>query len=107
MLTQLKQVNWETLGGILQLPSSQRRKIEAEYTGEAERKKGGVRWWIWNCPYASWRWLITRLDIKGEHAVADQIRGYAEKLTGMSGFHPATKFWGGSVTSEWAYMYHV
>ena len=84
-------MNWETLSGdvlggsILLLPSSQRRKIEAEYTGETERKKEGVRWWIWNCPYASWRWLITRLDWKEEHAVADQIRGYAEKLTGMLG----------------------
>ena len=40
---------------------------------------------MWNNPYASWRWLITRLDWKGEHAVADQICGYAEKLTGMLG----------------------
>ena len=78
-------MKWEKMDGVLVLPLSQRLKIEAKYTGEAERKKEGVRWWIWNCPYASWRWLITRLDWKKEHAVADQIRGYAEKLTGMLG----------------------
>ena len=83
-------MNWKTLGGdvfggILQLPGFQQHKIEAEYTGEAERKKEGVRWWIWNSPYASWRWLITGFDMEGEHAVADQISGYAEKLTGTLG----------------------
>ena len=79
-------MNWETLGDyVLLLPVSQRHKIKAKYTGEAERKKEGIMFWIWHCPYASWRWLITRLDWKGEHAVADQIRGYAEKLTGMLG----------------------
>ena len=86
-------MKWETLGGtsvftssgVLGLPRSQRHKIEAKYTGEAERKKEGVQYWMWNCPYASWRMLITHLDWKGKHAVADQIRGYAEKLTGMLG----------------------
>ena len=79
-------MKWETLGGdtgVLILPDSQRHIIEAKYTGEAERKKEGIMFWIWHCPYASWRWLITLLDWEGEHAVADQIRGYAEKLTGM------------------------
>ena len=82
-------MNWETLGvgigNVLGLPSSQCRKIEAKHTGEAGRKKEGVQHWMWHCPYASWRWLITHLDWKEEHAVADQIRGYAEKLTGMLG----------------------
>ena len=81
-------MSWEKLsggGGVLLLYGSRRRRIEAKYTEEAERKKEGVKHWMWNSPYASWRWLITRLDWKGEHAVADQIRGYAEKLTGMLG----------------------
>ena len=81
-------MKWKTLsgyGGVLLLPPSQRLKIDAKYTGEAERKKEGIMFWIWHCPYASWRWLITRLDREGEHAVAEQIRGYAEKLTGMLG----------------------
>ena len=82
-------MKWETLagdyGGVLQLPTSQRHKIEVKYTGEAERKKEGIMFWIWHCPYASWRWLITRLDWTRERAVADQICGYAEKLTGMLG----------------------
>ena len=85
---ELKEVKWEMLGGsagILQLTSSQWRKIEEKYAGETERKREGVKYWLWHNPYASWRWLITRLDLKKEHAVADQIRGYAEKLTSMLG----------------------
>ena len=85
-LKELKQVKWEILRqDVLQLPNSQRRKIEKKYAGETERKREGVKYWLWNCPYASWRMLITQLDWKKEHAVADQIRGYAEKLTGMLG----------------------
>ena len=88
ILKQLKEVEWETLGddgygGVLRLPGSQRRKIEAKYAGETERKREGVKYWLWNCAYASWRWLITNLDWEEEHSVADKIRGYAEKLTGM------------------------
>ena len=90
ILKELKEVTWETLGGdwgggVLQLLDSQQLKIEDKYAGETERKREGVMYWLWHNPYASWRWLITRLDLKMKHAVADQIRGYAEKLTGMLG----------------------
>ena len=85
ILKEFKQVKWETLRPVLQLPGSQRFKIEEKYAGETERKREGVKYWLWNCPYASWRMLITRLYEWREHAVADQIRGYAEKLTGMLG----------------------
>ena len=86
ILKELKQVKWETLRrGVLLLPYSQQLKIEEKYAGETERKREGVKHWLWNCPYASWRMLITRLDMYEQHAVADQIRGYAEKLTGMLG----------------------
>ena len=77
ILKELKQVEWRTLCGVLELPLSQ-----GKYAGETERKREGVKFWLWNCPYASWRMLITQLDGWEEHAVADQIRGYAEKLTG-------------------------
>ena len=83
ILKELKQVKWDKLQHVLQLPFSQRRKIEEKYAGETERKREGVKYWLWNCPYASWRMLITQLDWQREHAVADQIRGYAEKLTGQ------------------------
>ena len=88
ILKELKEVKWETLGvwsGVLKLPCSQQCKIEEKYAGETERKREGVKYWMWNNPYASWQLLITRLDWKNEHVVADQIRGYAEKLTGTLG----------------------
>ena len=90
ILRELKRVNWETLcsfayvGGVLQLPASQRHKIEEKYDGETERKKEGIKYWLWNHPFASWRRLITRLDWMEEHTVANQMHGYAEKVTGMS-----------------------
>ena len=86
ILKEFKQLKWETLWeDVLQLPDSQPLKINRKYAGETERKREGVKYWLWNCPYASWRMLITQLDWEEEHAVADQIRGYAEKLTGMLG----------------------
>ena len=85
ILKELKQVEWKTLQPVLGLHPFQQRKIEAKYAGETERKREGVKHWLWNCAYASWRLLIARLDWHREHAVADQICGYAEKLTGMLG----------------------
>ena len=89
VLKKLKEVTWETLGArvslggsILQLPFSQQLKIE-KYAGETEHKREGIKYWLWHNSYASWRWLITQLDWAEEHAAADQIHGYAEKLTGM------------------------
>ena len=93
VLKALKEVEWTKFygntvvrgDGVLQLPPSQWRKIGGKYAGETERKREGVKNWLWNHPYASWRLIIIRLDWMKEHAVADQIRGYAEKLTGMLG----------------------
>ena len=98
VLRELKDVSWQTLsnmkqlsdgattalGGVLQLPKSQWRKIEAEYSTEDERKTTAVRYWLASDPYASWRRLIRQLHFFEEHAVAKQILCYAEKLTGMT-----------------------
>ena len=63
ILKELKQVKWETLRlGILQPSLSQQLKIEEKYAVETERKREGVKYWLWNCPYASWRMLIIQLD---------------------------------------------
>ena len=91
ILKEIKSVSWKTLsgsgtftaGGVLELHSSQRRKIEKEYTTDYARIKAGINYWIWNHPYASWRNLITKLDEEKEHAVANKLRLLAEKLTGM------------------------
>ena len=100
VLRELKDVSWETLSdenfvshggiriqyscGVLQLPESQRHKIEAEYSTEDERRTAAVRYWLASDPYASWRRLIRQLHRFEEHAVAKQIYHYAEKLTGMT-----------------------
>ena len=97
VLRELRDVSWETLSkgkalsgglhispGILPLPKSQRHKIEAEYVTEDQRRKVAVQWWLISDSYASWRRLITKLGVYEEHAVANQICRYAEKLTGMA-----------------------
>lgn len=68
---------------VLDVPSSQRNKIEREYATDDERRIVAVKFWKHNNPYTSWRGLIRGLDWLDEHALADQIRHYAEKVTGM------------------------
>ena len=86
VLSELKEVNWETVGGldgILELLWSERERIEWMYVSEEERKSAGVLWWVDHHPLASWRLLITQLDKQEEHSLANRIHQYAEKVTGM------------------------
>ena len=89
VLKELKGVSWKTLSsgaysdGVLELRFSPRSKIERKYTREEDRKKAGITYWTRNHPYSSWRHLITQLDLEKEHAVADKLCQFAEKLTGM------------------------
>ena len=71
------------LDGFLDLPVSEGRRIERLYVLEEECKSAGVLWWVDHHPLASWRLLITQLDRKGKHSLANQIHQYAEKVTGM------------------------
>ena len=100
VLKELKDVSWETLSrgkvlsdgeyqppGVLGLPDSQRRKIEAEYTTEDQWRNAAVHFWLISHPYASWRRLITKMGWYEEYAVAKRIHCYAEKLTGMTSSH--------------------
>ena len=88
---ELKDITWDTLcgitefvsSGVLLLPPSQRRMIENEYATENQRRNAAVHFWLFSDPYASWRRLIRQLGGSQEHALADCIRVYAEKLTGM------------------------
>ena len=98
VLRELKNVSWKTLSnmkilsngitkvyfGVLCLSDSQRHKIESEYSTEDQRKKAAVQFWLTSDAFASWRRLITQLDLFEEHVVAKQIHCYAEKLTGMT-----------------------
>ena len=84
VVKELSEVDWETLYYlILQFPRSQRERIKRMYASEEERKKAGVMYWVDHHPYASWRWLITRLDRERKHSISNRIHQYAEKVTGM------------------------
>ena len=92
VLNEIKELNWKTLcdtssilmfSSVLELPGSEGESIERMYLSEEERKSAGVLWWVDHHPLASWRLLITQLDRKGKHSLANQIHQYAEKVTGM------------------------
>ena len=86
VLNELKELDWWTLKGIfgvLKLPESEGQRIERMFLSEEERKSAGVLWWLDHHPLASWRLLITRLDKKRKHSLANRIHQYAEKVTGM------------------------
>ena len=91
VLNELKKVDWKTLcgdgtyiiGGVLELPPSQRRRIEKDFTTDDERRTAAVSFFLTYHPYASWRLLIDRLDWHGEHSLSERLHPYAEKLTGM------------------------
>ena len=100
VLNELKELDWKTLcntrmviissfsshgklDGVLDLPVSEGRRIERLYVLEEECKSAGVLWWVDHHPLASWRLLITQLDRKGKHSLANRIHQYAEKVTGM------------------------
>ena len=76
----LKGVRLDTLCTVLAIPYSQQRKIEREFASEDQRRTAAVNFYLHNDPYASWRNVIRKLDLHGEH---HKIQHYAEKLTGM------------------------
>ena len=88
VLRELKELNWDILSkgyytiGVLELPSSQRNRIEKMYVSEEERKSEGVLFWVDHHPLASWRLLIRQLDKEKIYSLANQIHQYAEKVTG-------------------------
>ena len=83
VLNELKELDWTGICGVLQLPLSERQKIERMYVSEEERKSAGVLWWMDHSPIASWRLLITQLEEEQKHSLAKRIHQYAEKVTGM------------------------
>ena len=72
-------LQWGKLCAVLQTPSFQRRKIENEFASENQRRTAAVNFYLHNYPYASWRHVIRKLDLEGEH---HKIHSYAEKLSG-------------------------
>ena len=89
VVRELKDITWYTLCGdvfsygVLILPYSQRHKIVKEHATENQRRNAAVHFWLFSDPYASWRKLIRQLDRLRQHALAERLHDYAEKLTGM------------------------
>ena len=81
---ELSEVDWGTLHfGILELPWSEKERIERMYVLEEERKSEGVLFWMTHHPLSSWRLLIFQLDRKEKDSLANRIHQYAENVIGM------------------------
>ena len=74
---------WRDLGkNALYIPDTVLDGFKSEYSSDAERLRGAVRYWLLRDPLASWRKLIHELDDwPGDKfcEVADAIRNNAEK----------------------------
>ena len=82
---------WVYVGDTLCLPHTTLNVIGSENVSDVERLRAVLRYWLQHDPHASWRMLIWRFDkclypdheSKEVNEVADDIRSYAEPLTGQ------------------------
>ena len=72
-----------SLAVYLYIPGSKQNEIRHNFPDEMDQKKQIIVYWINTDPLASWRRLITALDMIMETELADSMRSNAEPLTGM------------------------
>ena len=76
----------EFINRLLTIPVNKHHEMEQDYPNVEKRIQATVRFWLLTDPLASWRRIISNLDIMHQHDSADRIRHYAEELPGM--FYP-------------------
>ena len=76
---------WEFIGRhILVISDDKRKEITSTCTTDEQRLQVMVTFWLQMCSYASWRYLIWRLEHYDNPDLSKQIYGFAEPLTGMT-----------------------
>ena len=80
-------IHWREVGLMLYIPDSKFSEIELEYPSDEEREVAVIRYWILRDPFASWRRIMERLEVAGNHDYSNRIRHYSEELTGMGMTH--------------------
>ena len=76
---------WREVGDCLDVPSSFLDILEADISTDKERLSSIVRYWLLRDPKISWRKFTWRLDWSNSatlHQCADDVRHFAEKLSG-------------------------
>ena len=68
---------------ILHVSYDKRKEITSTCTTDEQRLQVMVTFWLQKCSYASWRYLIWRLEQWHNPDLSKQIYGFAEPLTGM------------------------
>lgn len=83
--TKLEKVqSWWKLGVALLVLWNKLDEIERVYTKMQDRLKAMYDYFKHMHPYANWRCVIWALDECGETKLADEIRSYAEPITGKN-----------------------
>ena len=98
---------WRDVGRMLFIPRSKLGEIVVEYCSDEEREVAVIRYWILRDPFASWRRIIERLEVLGNHDHAITLYHYSEELTGMLGAQPYTSCMHPNYCFLYKYMYHV
>ena len=80
-------IHWRKVGEMQFIPNFKLSEIEGEYSSDEEREVAVIRYmyWILRDPFASWRRIIERLEVRGRHDHAITLDPYSEELTGMLG----------------------
>jgi len=88
VLTAVQGVNWRTLGVKLLFPfSSKVDEIEQLYQSDDDRLRAVIECWIQGDredDQPSWRRIIHELDVTDETRIADNVRHFAEPVSGKS-----------------------
>jgi len=96
VLTAVQGVNWRTLGRRLFPPKLQGDQIiypkvdeiEQLYQSDDDHLRAVIKCWIqgggWRDEQPSWRRIIYALDVTDETRIADNIRHFAEPVSGKS-----------------------
>ena len=72
----------DTMASYLRVPDSVRDEIKKQFRGVAQQVKAYIDYFMEHDPLASWRAVITVLDMLGETRAADAICHLAEPVTG-------------------------
>ena len=74
--------DWKWLAGEILLIQSQSKLNDFQQSNDEECLKKAVGFWLKRQMYASWRFIIWRLDARGYESVSDDIRSFSEPLLG-------------------------
>ena len=69
-------VDWESVGGRLDIPRSKLAEIKQHSSTEEEKRRTLGEFWVRTAPMTSWERFATALYVKGEESAAAMTKQY-------------------------------